>query len=96
MKKFNMRGFKMKTHYDFSKAEREKFYHPNLEIKLPIYLEDDVEEFFNEYAQKQEVDIQILVNAWLRSNIAVVQSVKSWGQKSSPNFSPTGKTRPAP
>ncbi len=67
----------MKSNYDFSKAERGKFYHPDLEVQLPVYLESDVAAFFQKFALNHDVDIQKLVNAWLRSNISVIQSVNS-------------------
>ena len=35
----------MKAEYDFSKAERGKFYQPKIVFNLPIYLEEDVDEF---------------------------------------------------
>jgi hypothetical protein len=38
----------MKKEYDFSKGERGKFYRPDAEISLPIYLEPDVREYFHD------------------------------------------------
>ena len=35
----------MKAEYDFSKAERGKFYDPNATFKSPIYLDNEVQEF---------------------------------------------------
>ena len=32
----------MKKEYDFSKGERGKFYRPETELNIPIYLEPDV------------------------------------------------------
>ena len=36
----------MKTEYDFSKGERGKFYRPDAQLNLPVYLEPDVREYF--------------------------------------------------
>lgn len=36
----------MKKEYDFSKGERGKFYKPDAEIELPIYLDADLREYF--------------------------------------------------
>jgi len=35
----------MKKEYDFSKGERGKFYDPDAELCLPIYLEPDIADF---------------------------------------------------
>ncbi len=40
----------MKKHYDFSKGERGKFYHPEAELSIPIYLEPDVAKVFRSSA----------------------------------------------
>lgn len=36
-----IRRKKMKKEYDFSKGERGKFYRPDVELYLPIYIEPD-------------------------------------------------------
>lgn len=36
----------MKKEYDFSKGERRKFYKPDAEMQLPIYLDADLREYF--------------------------------------------------
>jgi hypothetical protein len=38
----------MKEEYDFSNAEQGKFYVPFKDIQLPIYLDKDVIQYFNE------------------------------------------------
>jgi hypothetical protein len=67
----------MKAEYDFSKAERGKFYHPEVEFSFPIYLEPDVDDFMSHIAEKRQIDLQALVNEWLRSNIKVVKSAQN-------------------
>lgn len=64
----------MKEKYDFSKAQRGKFYHPMAEFNLPVYLEPDVDEFMNKLAEAKDVDVQRLVNEWLRTNIKLIES----------------------
>ena len=64
----------MKDEYDFSQGERGKFYRPNVTLRLPIYLDADVQEFLDKVAQKQGADVQQLVNDWLRANIQFVAS----------------------
>jgi hypothetical protein len=36
----------MKKEYDFSKGERGKFYRPDIQLRLPVYLEPDLRKFF--------------------------------------------------
>jgi len=66
----------MKAEYDFSKGTRGKFHHPNATFSFPVYLEPDVNDFMDKLAEKQDVDIQKLVNEWLRVNIKLIQSVQ--------------------
>ncbi len=69
----------MKAEYDFSKGERGKFYHPDAVLSFPVYLEPDVSDFMGQLADEKDVDIQELVNQWLRVNIQLVQSVQQRG-----------------
>ncbi len=66
----------MKTEYDFSKGARGKFYHPDAVLSFPVYLEPDVNDFMDKLAEEQDIDIQQLVNEWLRVNIKLLQSVQ--------------------
>jgi hypothetical protein len=66
----------MKAQYDFSEGERGKFYNPDAVFSFPVYLEPDVNDFMNELAEEQDIDIQELVNEWLRANIKLIQSVQ--------------------
>jgi hypothetical protein len=65
----------MKKEYDFSKGERGKFYHPGAVFSFSVYLEPDVSDFMNRLAEEKDVDVQQLVNEWLRANIKMIQSV---------------------
>jgi hypothetical protein len=47
----------MKKEYDFSKGERGKFYNPDAKFKLPVYLDDDIQEFFLELAKKKKIKL---------------------------------------
>jgi hypothetical protein len=48
----------MKKEYDFSQGERGEFNHPDLVLKLPIYLETDIAEFFQELSERKGTDIE--------------------------------------
>lgn len=62
----------MKAKYDFSKAVRGKFYHPDAKFSFPIYLDPDVEESLTQLAEQKKMDVQQLVNDWLRANLKFV------------------------
>jgi hypothetical protein len=59
----------MKREYDFSKGERGKFYRPDLQLNIPVYLDSDVADAVRQYAKKGRSDIGALVNEWLRRDI---------------------------
>ncbi|MEZ4730634.1 MAG: hypothetical protein R3E79_26205 [Caldilineaceae bacterium] len=65
----------MKAQYDLSKAQQGKFYRADAVFHYPIYLEPDVEEFIRQLAETRNMDMQTLVNEWLRASIKVIQSV---------------------
>jgi hypothetical protein len=66
----------MKAEYDFSKGERGRFYSPDAEFNIPIYLEPDVDEFIRRLAREKGKDAEKLVNEWLRHDIRLVQSAQ--------------------
>jgi hypothetical protein len=70
------RGEPMKAEYDFSKAERGKFYHPDAVFSFPVYLEPDVNDFLSKIAEQKKVDVQDLVNDLLRVDMKLIQSVR--------------------
>ena len=59
----------MKKEYDFSKGERGKFYRPDAELNLPVYLEPDVADVVRRRARKTKASIGAVVNEWLRKDI---------------------------
>ena len=65
----------MKEQYDFSKAEKGKFYRPTAVFRFPIYLDPDVEASISRIANGHNEDIQKLVNEWLRASIKLIDSV---------------------
>jgi len=63
----------MKAEYDFSKAERGKFYRPDASIKSPIYLDEEVQEFVKKIAEEKSVDLNEIVNQVLRKEMALLK-----------------------
>jgi hypothetical protein len=64
----------MKKEYDFSKGERGKFYHPEVELHLPVYLDPDVSAFLQALSEKTGTEVERLVNDWLRKDIDSARS----------------------
>ncbi|ESS71964.1 hypothetical protein MGMO_80c00050 [Methyloglobulus morosus KoM1] len=65
----------MKEEYDFSNAEQGKFYVPVEDIQLPIYLDRDILEYFNEKRVGKQDNLQTLVNDLLRKDIEIAKRV---------------------
>jgi hypothetical protein len=66
----------MKPEYDFSKGERGKFFRPNAELRLPIYLNADVQAYLADRAAEKGIPLGEMVNALLKQEIQIVESVK--------------------
>ncbi len=66
----------MKTEYDFSKGTRGKFFQNDTELNLPVYLDNEVLEYFKKKAQSKGIDLNQLVNDLLRKDIDMIESVK--------------------
>ncbi len=64
----------MEGEYDFSRGERDKFYHKAAEFYLPIYLEPDVAAFLQKIAMKKGVDVESVVNNCLRKDMAFIET----------------------
>ena len=67
----------MKEHYDFSVAERGKFYRADAEFHFPVYLEPDVNDFLTRLAEQKQIAVDELVNELLRADIDIIQSAGS-------------------
>ncbi len=52
----------MKREYDFSKGVRGKFYRPGLQLRLPVYLDQEAMAFVQRIARKKKTDISTVVN----------------------------------
>jgi len=59
----------MKKEYDFSKGERGRFFHPEAQLNIPVYLDQDIETYFSQKAKAKGVDMQQIVNELLRKAI---------------------------
>jgi hypothetical protein len=62
--------------YDFTKGERGKFFQPNAEVRLPIYLDADVQVYLAEQAARKGMPLNEMVNVLLKQDIQIIESVK--------------------
>ncbi|MFZ1201475.1 MAG: hypothetical protein WAO07_15005, partial [Desulfobacterales bacterium] len=75
---------RMSKEYDFSKGERGKFYHPDMKLNIPIYLDEEVSAFIEKIASKKGIDRSIVVNELLRGDIKIP---RLWNKSPSANIS---------
>jgi hypothetical protein len=61
----------MKPEYDFTNAERGKFFRPDSRMRVPIYLDADLQKDLAKRAAQEKVPLDDLVNSLLRHGITV-------------------------
>ena len=66
----------MRKEYDFSKGERGKFYHPDMKLNIPVYLDEEVSAFVDKIASKKGVDRSSVVNDLLKGDIKIAEAMK--------------------
>ena len=65
----------MKPEYDFSRAERGKFYRKGAEIRLPIYLDARLQHRLEQVAKKRGKDLGEVVNQILTEEVERVEAL---------------------
>ncbi|NHT77908.1 ribbon-helix-helix protein, CopG family [Rhizobiaceae bacterium CRRU44] len=63
----------MKEEYDFSNAERGKFYRRGASLVLPVHLDDDVLHALSQEAGRQGVSLSDLANRLLKRDLDEMQ-----------------------
>lgn len=66
----------MRKEYDFSKGERGKFYHSDMKLNIPIYLDEEVSAFVEKIASKKGIDRSSVVNELLRGDIKIAEAME--------------------
>ena len=64
----------MKNHYDFSRAVQGKLYRPAKTLRIPIYLDEDVQRRL--IGKQKRASVSELVNTILRSQMEVAEMLK--------------------
>ena len=65
----------MRKNYDFSKAERGKFFKPEAKMNLPVYLDAEVLNYFVKKAEAKGVELDTMLNETLKKDIALIEGV---------------------
>ena len=63
----------MKKEYDFSKAQRGRFYRSHAKLNLPVYLDPTIEKRLATAARKRGEDLGTLVNRLLKHEIELAE-----------------------
>jgi hypothetical protein len=66
----------MKNEYDFSHAERGKFYRPDAQLIPPVHLDPEILNYLSARADALEKSLDELVNDLLRKEIEIIKSGK--------------------
>jgi cytidylate kinase len=65
----------MKPHYEFSKAERGKFYRKGARVRLPIYLDGQLQQRLERIAQKKGRDVGDVVSDLLIKDVELLEEL---------------------
>jgi len=66
----------MKKQYDFSKGVRGKFCRPNAVLKIPVYLDKEVQTFVQGIAESKKSDVATVVNELLKSDMRLADVIR--------------------
>ncbi|MCE2487774.1 MAG: hypothetical protein J4F42_19855 [Desulfurellaceae bacterium] len=65
----------MKREYDFSKAEKGKFYRKGTELRLPIYLDAKLQGQLEKIAQKKGKELGEVVNHLVKKEVELLEEL---------------------
>ncbi|HXB69258.1 MAG TPA: hypothetical protein VNY05_13500 [Candidatus Acidoferrales bacterium] len=65
----------MKPNYDFSKAERGKFFRQGARLRLPIYLDGELQQRLERIAQKKGQDLDDVVTDLLTKDVEMPEEL---------------------
>ena len=66
----------MKDEYDFSTAERGKFFREGVRLVPPVHLDPEVLDYLSERASARGISLSSLVNTLLRKDIELIDAAK--------------------
>jgi len=66
----------MKDEYDFSNAERGKFYRADAQLIPPVHLDPEIRSYLAARAEARGTSLSTLVNELLRKDIELIEAAK--------------------
>ena len=66
----------MKKQYDFSNGVRGKFYRSNAVLRIPVYLDKEVQTFVQGIAESKKSDVATVVNELLKSDMRLADVIR--------------------
>jgi hypothetical protein len=69
-------GDDMKAEYDFTGAERGKFFRENAVLVPPVHLEPEVLAYLQDRADARGTSLSLLVNELLKKDIELIEAVR--------------------
>lgn len=66
----------MQNEYDFSDAERGKFFRKDAVLELPIYLDPEIRDYLAARAKDKGIEVNQLVNELLKRDIELIEIAK--------------------
>ena len=67
----------MREEYDFSQAQKGRFYSPTEPFQLPVYLDQEVQDYLISVAESRDQDLGTVVNALLKEEIKIHKDILS-------------------
>lgn len=61
---------------DFSQGERGKFYRRNLKLNMPVYFDEDIQQFLAGIASRKGMPITEVANELLRKDMALLDVMR--------------------
>ena len=65
----------MKKEYDFSKAEKGKFYRPLDELEIPIYLDKKIKEYYVSLSKNKKINLSKIINSILKKEMEIQKEI---------------------
>jgi len=65
----------MRREYDFSKAERGKFYRKGARLRLPIYLDNKLQHHLEKIARRKHQEMGEMVNQLVKKEMELIEEL---------------------
>jgi hypothetical protein len=66
----------MKKEYNFSKGVKGKFYIPEDEIDIPVYLDKENRQYFMKLSREKKIGLSKLINKVLEKDREIIESIR--------------------